>query len=209
MIGLRWLALLLAAFVATPTLAQTYVFSTSGGGVISYAIGNDGKLDGRFTLYGGGGVIEREVAVPRHRSGLGGVYDTRGTAYGAPYGAVLTIRRLGQSDDDLYALSWDNGDQGIGLRRGSRLLVGYGRGNDMVGLITADAAGGWTLGAVRWRDDKAERFDYRWEAAAFAGYHRLRSAGDPPSETLRVEADGSAFRLLFGDIGYGMAMPLS
>lgn len=221
---MRWLAVLLALFTVLPALAQTegpppyqpryyaigIAYDAGIGGVISYRIGADGKLDGRFALHGSQGQIERETATPRRHGGLAGTYDTRGTSLGEPYAGVLTIAPIGPaSEGDLYRLRWDNGDSGVGIVNGPVLTVAYGKDADMVGMLFSTRPGIWTVVAIGWRDGAERRYGLEWSGPLEEGMTWVRPLAGGPREQLRLSPSGQTWRLFFDDGNYGVAMPVS
>jgi hypothetical protein len=211
----------LFALLATPALAQTApwqpqyyavaIADDSGiGGVISYRIGADGKLDGRFALHGSDGRIERETAAPRKR-GLAGVYDTRGVSQGEAYTGVLTIAPIGPAsggEGELYRLSWDNGDRGVGIRSGQTLTVAFGQNGDTVGMLFSTAPDRWSVVAIGWRGGAERRIGLSWSGALQEGNLWAQPLAGGVREQLRLAPNGATWRLHFDDGNYGVAMPV-
>lgn len=220
---LRILAALLALFAIAPAAAQTEpwqpryyavgIADDSGiGGVISYRIGADGKLDGRFAHHGTDGRIERETATPRRRGGLAGIYDTRGVTQGVAYAGVLTISPIGAAsggEGELYRLSWDNGERGIGIRSGQTLTVAFGQTADTVGMLSSTTPGEWSVVAIGWRDGAERRFGLGWNGALQEGNIWVRPLAGGAREQLRIAPNGDSWRLFFDDANYGVAMPVA
>ncbi|MEZ0242437.1 MAG: hypothetical protein ACAH11_03620 [Sphingomonas sp.] len=220
---MRWLIALLFAFVTFPAAAQTTpwqpqyfavgIADDSGiGGVISYRIGADGKLDGRFALHGSDGRIEREMATPRKRGALAGTYDTRGVSQGEAYTGVLTIAPIGRAsggEGELYRLSWDNGDRGVAIRSGQMLTVAFGQNGDTVGMLFSTAPGEWSVVAIGWRDGAERRVGLSWTGELAEGNHWVRPLAGGPREQLRLAPNGATWRLYFDDGNYGVAMPVA
>jgi hypothetical protein len=126
-------------------------------GVVIYKIESD-KLIGAWTATGQDGRVGVEVAT-RVRAGIDseqyieGKYDVYGEnpIANAAYEGIITITR--NSDADMYDLAWNLGTtkyNGIGLRKGNYLYVGWGF-NEAFGVIVyemaqrSQAQGTWAL----------------------------------------------------------------
>ncbi len=124
--------------------------SGPGFGLAVYTIGDD-QLDGTWVLWRDRGPPGVELGTPRGRirRGLVGTWEVDGHAPGNPaarYRALLTIEKQRRT----WLLTWDtDGDvyQGVGVRRGDVLVVGWAY--DAAGGLVSYAPRGDAL-AGRW-----------------------------------------------------------
>ncbi|MFB2921318.1 hypothetical protein [Aerosakkonema funiforme] len=97
-------------------------------GVSLYKINGDGTLDCRWITPSNKGAIDTEKAVGGTPNELEGSYQVRGTISNlGDYEGTLNISKL----SDTYQILWSMGVeyQGVGLRVGDWLVVGWGEGN--------------------------------------------------------------------------------
>ncbi len=117
-------------------------------GLVLYTIRADGSLDGTWIYAGSDEVPGTEHAVRGSLDEAESVYMVSGVnpGRGSHYSGTMKVWR----DGDLYHLRWEVGTgayDGIGLRVGNRLVVGWGAGADF-GVIAYAVEDGRLLGRV-------------------------------------------------------------
>jgi hypothetical protein len=101
----------------------------SGCGVVDYRILSDGTLDG---VWGNWGTNASGTERAKHVSGRGieGNYATTGTnPVGTRYQLDLSVQAAGSS----YKFVWSNNSEGVGIRIGDNIAVGFG--GDRCGFV--------------------------------------------------------------------------
>ncbi len=167
----------------------------------------DGTLRGRWTTGQAQGRILSETATPEALAdGIEGAYATTGAnPDGRAYRGKLGIRKIA---DKVYALTWTNGDTGIGLLAGQALIVGYGeQAGVALYALKPDGSGdgGWTTVAAGGGIGR-ERF---YGGGGLTATHRVagtRPDGTPYEATVTITKEGSAYRLAWstGEVGIGL-----
>lgn len=120
-------------------------------GVVVYEIAENGILQGEWAFPGGGGVGTERASPQQNANQLAGRYSVAGAN---PDGvAQYTGSLLIEQNGDVYQLTWGGNAgpaNGVGIRVGDYLVVGYGApvgGNGVIHYdFTANAATGrWTI----------------------------------------------------------------